>query len=345
MRRGAEGWARKAALQVANHPEVQLDTIDGEAAVTLAVAGLSATFVPSVGMAGTSIRHDGDDVVHLGSGLGRVKDGHTAGIPLLHPWANRLASKRYRAAGVTVDLDEVPAGVWHGDPNGLPIHGTFLGRPRWDVLRVAADAKAAALVARVDAADHPDLFAAFPFPHTVEVEVRVEPILPPPRSRSAPRARVVVATTLRATGRRRVPVSFGWHPYFTLPGVKRADAVVGLPPRDHLELDERGLPTGASVREPAFHEKLGKRTFDDAYRFGRDRRLALEGPDRVVAIELDRNYPWGQVYAPTPASPSDWFVCLEPMTAPVDALSNDACPIVAPGGQFTARFSVTVAAR
>ena len=328
---------------MANTPEVMLDSIDGEAAVTLAAAGLSATFVPALGLLGTAIRHDGAALVHLGPGLDHVRAGHTTGMPLLHPWANRLAGHRYRAAGVTVDLDAAKPPRWHTDTNGLPIHGTFVGRPAWQVLRVAADAKAAVLVARVDITDHPDLVAAFPFPHTLEVEVRVEPIVPPPRSRTAPRARLVVATTLRATGRRRVPVSFGWHPYFTLPGVKRADVLLGLPGRDHLVLDERGLPTGSSEREAAEHAPLAKRTFDDLYRLGRDRRLSIDGGGRSLVVELDRSYPWAQVYAPSPSAPSDWFVCLEPMTAPVAALSNDATPLVPPGGQFTARFSVTVA--
>jgi galactose mutarotase-like enzyme len=43
------------------------------------------------------------------------------------------------------------------------------------------------------------------------------------------------------------------------------------------------------------------------------------------------------VYAP----PGAGFACLEPMTAPTNALvAGDDYPVVAPGESFTARFSI-----
>jgi galactose mutarotase-like enzyme len=320
---------------------VRLGTVDGFASVTLAAGDLEATFVPGAGMLGTSLRFRGEEHLWLGGGVARHLEGHTVGLPLLHPWANRLRSTTYKAAGVTVDL--AGASGWHADGNGLPIHGTLAGRPEWQVLRVAADAKAAVVVTRFDHAAIDELAASFPFPHQVDVEARVEPVVPVPRSRSAARVRLVVTTTVRATGRRRVPVSFGWHPYFRLPGVRRADAVLALPPREHLELDSQCLPTGRSSHEHAEREPLGRRSFDDAYRLGRDRRLALEGGGTRLVVDLDRNYPWAQIYAPPSGSPTDWFVCLEPMTAPIDALNSESVPLVAPGSQHAARFSVSLA--
>jgi aldose 1-epimerase len=71
----------------------------------LAAGNLDAIFLPARGMLGASLRHRGEEL------LRRVEDlaaaaakGSSAEIPLLHPWANRLASPRYRAAfGVTVN--------------------------------------------------------------------------------------------------------------------------------------------------------------------------------------------------------------------------------------------------
>ena len=312
---------------------MKLGVVDGNASVSLAAAGAEVTFVPAAGMLSTALRYHGEDYLHAEAG----------GIPILHPWANRLREPGFKVAGTSVDFSQRSG--WRADPNGLPIHGTMTGQPDWEVLRVAADAKAAALVARFDYAEHDELMAMFPFPHSLEVVVRVEPIIPAPRGRStAPKARVVIGTTIRATGRRRVPVSFGWHPYFRLPGVKRADVVLGLPQRDHLDLDDRQLPTGHSRREGAEARPLGKRELDDAFKLGRDRCLSIEGGGRRLAVEFDRTYPWAQVYAPAPESPSNWFVCLEPMTAPTDALSTDTAPLIPPGGAFTARFSITMSA-
>ena len=172
----------------------------------------------------------------------------------------------------------------------------------------------------------PDLLESFPFPHVLTVEHRLDP------------TGLTVATTLRATGRRRVPVAFGWHPYLRLPGSRRSALRVTLPARRHLTLDDRSIPTGAGERLPAESAPLGSRAFDDLYALGRDRHMAIESADHAVRVLFDRNYGYLQVYAP----PDQNVCCLEPMTAPTNALSTGACPFVSPGQSFTARFSVAV---
>ena len=52
--------------------------------------------------------------------------GATMGIPLLYPWANRLESFGYEAAGKTVSFPDDRA-LTDADPNGLPIHGAIPG--------------------------------------------------------------------------------------------------------------------------------------------------------------------------------------------------------------------------
>jgi aldose 1-epimerase len=140
-------------------------------------------------------------------------------------------------------------------------------------------------------------------------------------------------------GRLQVPVAFGWHPYFRVPGVARCDLVVSLPARHHLALDERGLPTGDEEREPAEEAALGTRVFDDGYRLGSERRFALSGRGTRLTVEFNRNYPYAQVFAPKEKR----FVAFEPMTAPTNALVMGSHPIVEPGDTFTASFRVSVA--
>ena len=50
----------------------------------------------------------------------------------------------------------------------------------------------------------------FPFPHQVRIEARITDTT------------LTIATTVRATGDAPVPISFGYHPYFRLPGVERS---------------------------------------------------------------------------------------------------------------------------
>ena len=148
-----------------------------------------------------------------------------------------------------------------------------------------------------------------------------------------------VLYTVAATGDRAVPVAFGYHPYLHLPGLARSDVRLRLPARGHLALDDRQLPTGAVHAEEAEDGPIGDRTFDDLYQLGDDRELALTGGGRRVGVELGDGYRFAQVFAP----PGAGTVCLEPMTAPVNALVDGGYAVAPPGSPFAATFRVGVA--
>jgi len=137
-----------------------------------------------------------------------------------------------------------------------------------------------------------------------------------------------------------VPLSFGFHPWFRLPGVPRGDWDIELPDRDELVLDERQLPTGATVRRPRERSPLGERTFDDLFRpLAVPARFALAGGGRRIVVEVGSGYRYAQVFAPPDAD----VVCFEPMTAPVDALATGSdLRFVAPFSRACAKFSVHV---
>ena len=90
------------------------------------------------------------------------------GIPLLYPWANRLSAMRYTAAGRSVDLESSP--LIRRDANGLPIHGLLSASRHWRVAAADADADRARLRAELAFGSHPELLAAFPFPHDLALE-------------------------------------------------------------------------------------------------------------------------------------------------------------------------------
>lgn len=289
------------------------------AGVTVSSGVLDATFLPDLGMLGSSLRYRGEELLALPGGLDGYRAGHVTGLPLLAPWANRLGANRYEVDGIVVDL----AGLTlHTDERGLPIHGTMSAQPGWELL----DAGERSLLARFDYGAHPELLASFPFPHEIRVRVEVDTLA------------LAVSTTIAPTGDRSVPVSFGYHPYLRIPTPRRADVRLGLPDRRHIELDDRGLPTGASRHEAAEEDPLGTRVFDDLYALGPDRRLTLGDGERRVSLVVGDGYGYAQVFAP----PGAYFVCLEPMTAPVNALVTGGYAVVAPGESFTARFALEV---
>lgn len=288
--------------------------------VTISSGTLAATFLPGLGMLGVSLRHHDAELLALPGGLDGYRAGRVTGLPLLAPWANRLGAWRYEVAGTVVSLDGLDL---HTDEHGLPIHGNLTAQPGWEV--VATDGRS--LSARFDVGAHPQLLAAFPFPHELRIDAAVDATT------------LTVATTLTPTAERAVPVAFGFHPYLRLADLPRAEARLRLPARTHLEVDERGLPTGAHQAAAAEDELLGARAFDDLYELGEDRRLSVSGGGRRVTVVVGDGYRYAQVFTP----PTPDAVCLEPMTAAVNALVDGGYELVAPGGSFTARFAVQVA--
>lgn len=301
---------------------LRVHTWRGAAAVTLQAGDVEATFIPELGMLGGSLRHRGEERLALPGGLARYRQGHTLGLPLLSPWANRLSSRCFRVAGVDVDLRDVDL---HADENGLPIHGTMTAQRGWQTVTLEAGRRTARMVTTF-VYDRPELLAAFPFPHRLTIDASVN-------SRG-----LRVATTLSPAANAVVPVSFGFHPYFRLPP-PRASWRLRMPASHRLELDGRGIPTGASQPWPGGNEPIGDRVFDDLFALGPDRRFRLESRGRRIEVELGGDYPYSQLYAP-PGKP---FACIEAMTAPTDGLVTGVCPLVEPGGSFTAVFTIRLA--
>ena len=297
----------------------------GESTRTLVAGDLEAVFLPQRGMLGASLRYRGLEL------LRRVEDldaaaakGSTAGIPLLHPWANRLAGLRYRAAGRDVTLDPASP-LLHLDARGLPIHGVPWARLAWEVTAARADR----LAARLDWS-RADLLAVFPFHHRLEIVATLDP------------GGLTLETTLFAGTEGAVPVSFGYHPYFGLTGIPRAAWRVGLPAMRRLALDADAIPTGAEEPFAAFDGPLGDRAFDDGFVLLTDAAsFSLAGGGLRISVEFVAGYPYAQVYAPKDKD----FVAIEPMTAPTNALgSGRGLTLVAPGAKFEAAFRVRVAA-
>jgi galactose mutarotase-like enzyme len=287
-----------------------------EPAVVLRTGDYEATFLPGCGMLGASLRYRGEEYVAWPRTIADVRAGVVTAIPLVHPWGNRLGAWTYRAAGRRVDLRGLDLAT---DPNGLPIHGNLRGAP----FEIAA-LDAHRLRARFDYGAHPDKLAAFPFPHTVEVDARLG------------NDGLHVSTVVEPTTRQPVPVSFCWHPYFQLPAGRRATWTLRRPACEHVDVDDHVMPTGARTKERAEEAPIGARTYDDHYALGSDRRFSVAGAGRRLQVTFDGNYPFGQLYAP----PRREFLAIEPMTATIDALRAGTAPLCPPGRTFRATFTV-----
>lgn len=282
--------------------------------------GTTARIAPDAGFCCLSWQVDGAEYLHLPAPEGEFRASpRTGGVPLLYPYANRLRSD-----------------PWQGHPevkrdeNGLPIHGFLLRFGDWDDVTASDDR----VTARLDWAKHPGLLELFPHPHRLEVTFRV-----------ADRG-LEVTTRVTADGGSDVPISFGWHPYLALPDVHRGEIQLEAADLEHVELDERGIP----VRKPDGTLQAGEpadlggplegRSLDDLFRLGEGARsFAMSGGGRRLRVHLDRAWHFLQLYSPHDAD----FACIEPMTAPVAALSDDRDhPVAAAGETFESVFGLEV---
>jgi galactose mutarotase-like enzyme len=274
-------------------------------------------------MLGASLRHQGVELLRRVDDLeGAAAKGSTAGIPILHPWANRLGRLGYRVAGTEVTLDPSSPLV-HLEEHGLPIHGVPWSRIAWEPIT----AEPTRLVARLDW-EREELLAIFPFPHRMELEATLDP------------AGLTMETTLSAGVRGPVPVSFGFHPYLGLPGLRRDHWHLALPPMRKLALDGRGIPTGSESPFGGFDSVLGQAVFDDGFALPSEGlSLSVAGAGLRITVELGRGYRYAQVFAPADKD----YLALEPMTAPANALeSGRGLQLVAPGHTFRATFRIRI---
>jgi aldose 1-epimerase len=316
-------------------------------------AGLEATFVPGANMLCCSLRHHGEELLAQNGGVDAYAErGKTMGVPLLYPWANRLAAFDYAVAGRAVAVPHDAARVTL-DGNGLPIHGVVGGRLAWRLDGAlaqgvgresandieagrgqAAPGQADLLTARLSWSDaEPELFEVFPFRHDLTYSARLAA------------GRLEIELTVDACGTDAVPVAFGFHPYLCLPGAPREGWQIELPSMRALRLDSAQIPVTSGEALSARRFALGESVFDDGYeavaepaRFLASAAGATAGARRI-SLEFLRGYPCAQVYSPTGAQ----FICFEPMTAPANALrSGNGLRLLAPGEHFSAAFAVSV---
>ena len=292
--------------------------------VRIVAGDLEAAFVPAAGMVGVSLRHRGDELLDRRRGLeAYVERNKTMGIPLLHPWANRLGGWDYQAEGRAVELPR-DSPLVQPDEHGLPIHGLLAAAKRW---RLVAH-EPSRLRAEHDFAAQPELLALFPFPHLLELDAELSS------------GALTVTTTVRATGEVPVPISFGFHPYLRLPGVPRERWELSLPARRALDTDERGIPRGAGEELPAETLALEDRGFDAGFdRIAEGAGFAVAAGGREIGVRFTRGYAYAQVFSP----PGAEFVCFEPMTAPANAMrSGEGLRVT--GDSFSATFAIAVTA-
>ena len=233
---------------------------------------------------------------------------------VLVPWPNRIRDARYVFRGT-----EYRTAISEPERGGA-LHGLVLWAS-WRPLRHSRDEVALGYML------HPQ--PGYPF--TLELEVAY---------------RLVAGgleVTLSATNRGAEPAPFGagFHPY-----LKLGDALLRVPARSRIPVDERLLPTGGAVpvagteydfRRP---RQVGSRALDACFGdLERDAdglaRASLVAGDGEVSVWMDEHFHFVHVFT------EGGGIALEPMTCAPDAFnSGDGLLALLPGGSFAGRWGL-----
>jgi aldose 1-epimerase len=301
---------------------IEASTWDGYPGLTLYSPDLEVAVVPSAGMLTTSVKHQGVELLAQLATVGEyAEEGRPTGIPFLVPFPNRLAGWAYEFDDQVVELD--PDAIARDD-RGLPIHG-LRRAPAWQHSSDATG-QAATITATLDVEKHEALYAAFPFPATLRLTLRLS------------HNRLRIWTTVQAKGA-RVPVSHGHHPFLQLSSTPRADWTVDFPVRTQIVLGESGLPTREVRHVEPIRGTFGERTLDDHYAVGAGTGFTIDDGARSLTVFLDEGYPYAQIYAPEGGD----FLSIEPMTSPVNALRDHiGLQVVEAGNAYASRWGLNV---
>jgi aldose 1-epimerase len=257
------------------------------------------------------------------AGFGVTEWAHGGRGQVLAPWPNRLGDGRYRFGDTDAQaaLDEPER------------HNAIHGLVRW--MPWTLDVKAQNLVAL---RRHLFPTPGYPFNLDLRVEYRLG------------RDGLTITSTATNVGDLTLPFGLGFHPYLRAATQSVDMAVLTLPARERLVLDDRGLPTG-DVRpvegtEYDFTEPrlIGPTQLDTAYTgLDRDREgrawseLAAAAPPAGTRLWVDEEFGYLMCYTGDTLGQAERrrAVAIEPMTCPPDALrSGRGLIVLAPGQRW-----------
>ena len=242
--------------------------------------------LPSLGMLVASFTHRGARARRAARRPRRVpRRPHHRDPAALSRGRTGSARDRYREGDVEVDLRGLDL---HTDDNGLPIHGSMLARPEWEVTRLGAGPRSARLAARFDFGAHDDLHGRVPVPARARGGRHARRVGPADRhdgatERSGERAgRVRLAPVPAAAGRDRATTWELVAARARARGARRA------------RHPDRPRPSGRR-RRPRRSRAATSTTSSRSARTGSSRWPAGDGGSRIT---YDDGYPYAQVYSP-----------------------------------------------
>ena len=135
--------------------------------------------------------------------------------------------------------------------------------------------------------------------------------------------RLIITTTISNKGKSKIPVSDGWHPYFTL-GRCINDLAMQMYVSGKLVFDNELLPTGKTESFKQFEKPtpIGETVFDNCFivKKGAKTALQLTNVENGITLKIKPHsaYPYLQIYTP----PQRQSIAIENLSSAPDAFNN-----------------------
>lgn len=270
---------------------MNIETVSPLETVILTNGSLQVSITPQANMIVTSIKKHGKEILAEREGLnGYIKDQKSFALPLLAPWANRLASNTYHVDGQQISFN--PNGM-KLDENGYPIHGLLTASKNWTTETITHK-NSVTLQGTYRYDEKTPNFEAYPFPHIITVAYTLA------------NEAFTVTTTITNTGNKTLPIAYGYHPYFL---TERHNVHI-YGQYETIPLNTHNLPKASG--EENENPELEMLKLEPNW------KTAINTPAGWITMETS-NYPYMLIWAPT----NTHFVAIEPMTANIDPFNNN----------------------
>jgi len=208
-------------------------------------------------------------------------------------------------------------------PDGSAIHGILFDRPFEITDEIAAENEASVTMQYRYKADN----KGYPFHYNCLVKYHLKE-----------NGRLQIETAVLNTGKEDIPISDGWHPYFTMGG-KLDNWELSFKASKMVEFDQKLIPTGKLIPNQQFlkSEKIAETFLDNCFLIDNpngESACRLLNPDNGLELSFypDKHYPFLQIYTP----PHRESIAIENLSSAPDAFNNKmGLTILAPGHSQT----------
>lgn len=139
-------------------------------------------------------------------------------------------------------------------------------------------------------------------------------------------SQLTIQIKIKNRGNTKMPIGFGWHPYFKLGTQKVNDLKMQFPDCQIVKSDERMMPTGKTSAYTTFSklETIGNTNLDNCFKLNHSdsKKVRIRLKSETVTLNVWQQtdmFPYFQIYTPDHRQ----SIAIEPMTCNVDAFNNE----------------------